>query len=242
MTSYQGVFKRYEKKYMLTQPQYAGLLHAFEGKLAQDQYGLHTVSNIYLDTDDYALIRASIEKPVYKEKIRLRSYGIPRPEDSVFLELKKKYEGIVYKRRITLKHDEAAAYLFKGESPRVKSQILKEIEYFMGQYQPVPKVLIAYDRTAYAGLADPSIRVTFDENIRFRTTTLDLSKGCWGTSLLPADAVLMEIKVADSMPLWLSQALSGLDIMQTSFSKYGQCYTLHLIADFTYAGGMAHVS
>lgn len=237
----QAVFERIEKKYMLTTAQHQALTEAFVGRLAQDAYGLHTISNLYMDTDDFALIRASIDKPVYKEKLRLRAYGTPKAEDTVFLELKKKFKGIVYKRRAQLTEAEAMDWLLDDVHPEADGQILQEIDWFMRRYNVSPKAFIAYDRVALAGVEDSSIRVTFDDNIRWRGTQLDLTKGSWGMPLLPQGQMIMEVKVSGAMPIWLAHAFSELDIMPTSYSKYGACYKQHL-HDQCAQGGIADVS
>lgn len=237
MAENKEVFKRYEKKYMLNQLQYEALRKKLEPYMVMDEYGRHTICNLYLDTWDYALIRQSIEKPVYKEKLRLRSYGIPKATDKVFLEIKKKYDGIVYKRRISMPLQESMDYLCHGRHPRKESQIQKEIEYFLRFYKPEPKVFIGYDRIALFGRFDAEQRITFDSNIRFRTTCLDLSMGDWGTPLLPENTYLMEIKIIDAMPVWLSEMLSDLEIYPASFSKYGNCYKKYLIQE-KQIGGM----
>ncbi len=237
MSSNKNVFKRYEKKYMLDLRQYEELSQGLSGKLIRDAYGLHTISNIYYDTDHFDLIRASIEKPVYKEKLRVRSYGVPKSGDAVFVELKKKFKGEVSKRRIQMTLEESGRYLLQGRKPKDPCQILKEIDWFMELYHPVPKVFIAYDRLALFGIEDAELRVTFDRNIRFRESLLDLSKGSWGRPLLDPDKILMEIKIPGSMPIWLSAMLNELSIFPTSFSKYGACYKEYLIGQMYHKGG-----
>lgn len=229
MSAYQNIFKRYEKKYWLTNQQYLDLKLLMEKHMQKDQFGTHTIANIYYDTDDYELIRASIEKPVYKEKLRIRSYGIPRKEDLVFVEIKKKFKGVVYKRRVQMTLENAEDYLHYGRRTHAPSQILQEIEWFKDRYRPTPKVLIAYERTAYFGIEDPEIRITFDSNIRYRDTDLDLSKGHYGRMLIDPGQRMMEIKIPGVMPLWLCQSLAMLEIYPTSFSKYGNCYKEYLI-------------
>lgn len=225
MTQNQGVFQRYEKKYLLNRQQLSGLKDCLRTKMTEDQYGLYSICNLYFDTEDYALIRASIEKPVYKEKIRLRSYGIPGRCDTVFLELKKKYQGVVYKRRISLTLQEAERYLRSGELPEHAGQIFREIDWAMRFYhRPEPKVFIGYDRTAYFGSEDSNLRITFDRDLRWRDSQLDLTKGDWGGLILSPELTLMEIKIPGVMPLWLSNTLSELQIFAASFSKYGACY------------------
>lgn len=231
MTKPQTVFKRYEKKYLLSRGQYDALLSQLQEKMTQDAYGEHTICNLYFDTPEYDLIRTSIEKPVYKEKLRLRSYGVPSAEDQVFIELKKKYKGVVYKRRVAVPLKEAADYLLGGKRPSADSHVLSEIDWFQSTYHVVPKVFIAYERCAWYSNEDPGLRVTFDRGIRFRETALDLAFGDWGQALLEEDRVLMEIKIPSAMPLWLSRCLSELKIYPVSFSKYGVCYKVYLFGE-----------
>lgn len=240
MAQYQDVFRRYEKKYILSEQQHKALIQQLDDFMTMDNYGLHTICNVYFDTDSYELIRSSIEKPLYKEKIRLRSYGIPKSSDTVFIEIKKKFDGVVYKRRTQLSLDEALRYLVQGKQTSASGQILGEIDWFMKRYTPVPKVFIAYDRLALFGNEDANLRITFDQNIRFRECLLDPSKGSWGNPLLEPGKVLMEIKIPGAMPLWLSQILAELDIFPISFSKYGNCYKKHLIYNTYQKGGIHH--
>ncbi len=223
----QEVFKRYEKKYILTKEQYEKFRSMTESRLAVDQYGKHTICNIYFDTGNYSLIRNSIDKPVYKEKLRLRSYGIPEKDSTVFLEIKKKFDGIVYKRRVPMSLDEAYSYINGGEIGK-KGQILSEIDWFMSFYKPLPKVYLAYDRIAMYDTIDTSVRITFDTNIRWRDKSLGLEKGAWGATLLNEDQYIMEVKISDAMPLWLAEILDNLEIYPASYSKYGNCYTQFL--------------
>ena len=218
------VFQRSEKKYILNQFQLEQVKRILENRFKVDHYGVHTICNIYYDTDQYDIIRRSIEKPIYKEKFRLRSYGIPSENDNVFLEIKKKYNGIVYKRRENMTLYHAMQYLEKQEKPSEMSQILKEIDYFISYYQPKPKVYIAYDRIAFGGLQDNNLRITFDQKIRYRFQDLYLQNGDYGEQLLPEGYCLMEIKIQDAFPVWLTRALNELSIFPISFSKYGTIY------------------
>ena len=220
----QQVFKRIEKKYMLTRPQREALLQAFTDRMQRDAFGRHTISNLYLDTDDFELTRRSIEKPVYKEKLRLRAYGVPGPEDTVFLELKKKYKGVVYKRRMELNCRQAMDYLLRGKRPDLGSQIAHELDYALRLYAPRPQVYLCYDREAYFFPDNPDLRITLDENIRFRTQQVDLMRGAWGTPTLPDGTTLMEIKIPGAMPLWLADALDAQRIFPCSYSKVGTVY------------------
>ena len=228
-------FKRYEKKYLLEQSQYEQLREAINSKMKEDQYGVHTIGNIYYDTQSYELIRCSLDKPVYKEKFRVRSYGTPGAQDKVFLEIKKKYQGIVYKRRAQIKLQEVEEQLKNTleESSGAKdlgtnNQIMNEIHWFFKMYHPDPKVYIAYDRLALSGIDEEELRVTFDWNLRWRNYDLNLSLGDYGEMILDKPKVLMEIKIPGTMPLWMAEVLTDLKIYPISFSKYGTCYQKNL--------------
>lgn len=225
------VFKRKEKKYLLTEKQYVAFMYRAAPYIKKDGYGEYTICNLYYDTDDYQLIRASIEKPEYKEKLRLRSYGVPGPADKVFMEIKKKYKGIVYKRRSILSLRQAEAYLDRGVRPPMENQIIKEIEYFVNFYQTKAKIYLAYDREAFVGRESRELRITFDRNIRSRDYELSLGAGDHGQRLLPEGACLMEIKACGAMPLGLAHILSELEIYPISFSKYGNVYKKNICGE-----------
>ena len=222
----QTVFERTEKKYIITLNQRKKLLDAIRDHIREDEYGESTICSLYFDTDSYRMIRTSMEKPVYKEKLRLRSYSTPKHDSNVFLELKKKYNGVVYKRRRTLKYDTAMEYINSGELPD-DSQIMHEIDWAMKYYDGLkPKMFIAYDRTAYYCKTDRDLRITFDRNVRFRSTDLDLAKGSFGEVILDRQSCIMEIKALKSMPLWLTETLDSLGVFPGSFSKYGTAYKI----------------
>ena len=226
------VFRREEKKYLIAPDQYAGFMKMTGERFQTDKYGRSTVCSVYYDTPDYLLIRSSLEKPVYKEKLRLRSYGVPSGNSKVFLELKKKYKGIVYKRREALALGEAESCLSGGEPPG-ESQIMREIDWVLnGAYgKLVPAAFIACRRTAVYAKEAPSLRLTFDGDLRFRTDGLSLAAGDYGAPLLPEGRYVMEIKTDLAMPLWLSRALDRLQIYPTSFSKYGKVYQEHILPE-----------
>ena len=222
-------FKRYEKKYMLTPDQFTRMLAGMKNYMCADEFGRYTICNIYYDTDDFQLIRTSLEKPIYKEKLRMRSYGVPDSWDEVFVELKKKYDSVVYKRRTVMAAADAVSYIHNGIAPKQRDQICHEIDWFMQCYRPTPKVFIAYDRIAFAGLENPELRITFDTNLRWRDSALDLRAGDYGNTLLSPDHVLMEIKIPGTTPVWLAHLLSEISAFHTSFSKYGTWYTQHIL-------------
>ena len=220
----QMVFQRYELKYLLDYRQRDAILQAITPYMAIDRYGRSTICNIYYDTPNFRLIRESLEKPVYKEKLRLRSYGPAGAEDTAFVELKKKYKNVVYKRRIALPLAQATACL-AGEQPLPDSQIGREIAYTLAFYQELePAVYLSYDRQAFFQRDGGDFRLTLDENLRYRCQELTLDSGPWGKPILPPGRVLMELKTAGGLPLWMVQALSQNRIYKTSFSKYGAAY------------------
>lgn len=222
---YQKIFKRYESKYLLDEAKYKRVMEALRGKLSLDRYGRVGVRSLYLDTDDYLLIRRSIEKPTYKEKLRLRSYKCCFGDDNVFLEIKKKYKGIVYKRRMTLPLCAACDWIARGEFSGTPCQISAEIDYMLSYYKTLtPRMLISYEREAYSSCEYRGLRVTFDDNILARSHNLSLSEDIYGEELLPRGVVLMEIKSEGGLPLWLTELLAREKIFKSSFSKYGEAY------------------
>lgn len=204
----QTVFNRVEKKYQLSKERFEALWMDLMEYMEVDEFGKHTISNIYYDTPDDLLIRRSIEKPAYKEKLRLRSYGSPTLNDMVFLEIKKKYDGIVNKRRIQLPLYAAYNYLILRIKPFPQTQILSELDYFLSLYDLSPKLFLAYERIALFGKEDPEFRVTFDMNIRSRTEDLRSEHGSRGILLFNDNTHLMEVKITNSTPLWFSKLLS----------------------------------
>ena len=184
-----------------------------------------TICNIYYDTPDFRIIRKSLEKPVYKEKLRLRSYGTAGAEDKVFVELKKKYNGIVYKRRETLTLAQSDEYLAGHTKAPCDTQIFREIDWFRDYYGNLkPAMYISYEREAYYSLENPDLRITFDRNIMYRSYNLSLAAGVEGESILEPGQHLMELKAGGAIPVWLTKVLDELGIYPASFSKYGRAY------------------
>ena len=233
-TQIQTNFKRYEKKFFLTREQYRLFLKKIDSFVKADAFPHYTICNLYYDTDNFALIRASIEKPVYKEKLRVRSYGTPTESDKVFVELKKKYEGVVYKRRVPTPPAFVEPLLSGFRRGDENPQISKELAYFNRFYRLQPEVFIAYDRQAFQGIENKELRITFDTKLRYRLENLDLRNGDYGEPILnDEDKILMEIKIPGTCPLWLSRILSELKIHSFSFSKYGTCYKEHILKNNT---------
>ena len=221
----QTVFKRYELKYMLTVEQKERVLAAMAAHMKLDAYGRTTIRNLYYDTDTYLLIRRSIEKPTYKEKLRIRSYRRADGDSPVYVELKKKYKRVVYKRRIAVPQQLAMAWLSGETSFEHPTQIAKEIDYFLQLYGTLhPTLFLSYEREAYYAEDGSDFRVTFDDTILCRQQELTLASDVYGTPILPPDRVLMEIKCSCGIPLWMTEVLSREKIYKTSFSKYGTAY------------------
>lgn len=221
------VFERYEIKYLLTRAQKEAVMAAMEGHMDPDSFGRSTIRNLYYDTDNYRLVRRSLERPVYKEKLRVRSYGTAKPEDEVFVELKKKYQSIVYKRRTGIREKDVADYL-SGRIPAPNPcQITDEIDYFCRFYGNLsPKVFLSYEREAFFDKNDSGFRVTFDENILWRTTDLSLEAGVYGENILKPGQTLLELKTSGGIPLWMVDILTAQKLQKTSFSKYGSAYMI----------------
>lgn len=222
---FQTIFKRYELKYILTLAQKEKIVAAMDSHMKLDDYGRTTIRNIYYDTDSYLLVRRSIEKPAYKEKLRVRSYGQATPDSTVFVELKKKYQSVVYKRRLSLPETEAMKWLSGEGNCHKQTQIAKEVDYFRDYYGTLhPTVFLSYEREAYYSIDHTDFRVTFDDTILCRQDNLSLESEVYGTQILPEGMVLMEIKCSGGIPLWMTSVLSKERIYKTSFSKYGTAY------------------
>ena len=220
------VFKRYELKYMITLGQKEKILEAMSPYMELDKYGRTTIRNVYFDTDNYRLIRRSIEKPAYKEKLRIRSYSQATPDSTVFVELKKKYQKVVYKRRLPLCETDATAWVCRKRACPADTQISREIDYFIDFYEDLkPRVFLSYEREAYYDRGGGDFRVTFDDNILCRQTDVSLCSAVYGTPILPEGKVLMELKCSGGIPLWMIEVLSREHIYKTSFSKYGTAYS-----------------
>ncbi len=223
--SEQMTFKRYEVKYKITRSQMSKLLEGMKEYMIADEHGRSTIQSLYFDTPNFHLVRSSMDKPMYKEKLRLRSYGVAGKDSTVFVELKKKYDGIVYKRRTAMKLQDAEGYLTGGKEG-VDSQVGREIDYFLGLYKGIrPAMMLSYEREAFYARDDHEFRITFDDNVMYRTEDLTMDAGIYGTKLLDDDTILMEVKVAEAIPMWFVKLLSENKIYKSSFSKYGTAYS-----------------
>lgn len=248
--AYQKVFKRHELKFIVTKEQKAKILRAMEPHMVPDRYGRSTIRNIYFDTDDYVLARHSIAKPDFKEKLRIRSYARADRESTVFVELKRKFDHVVYKRRVAMAEAEAMKWMqganagttetATGSDPGTRTQMQKEIDYFRSYYSELrPMAFLSYNREAYR-MKDPEdstaifgsdFRVTFDENILCRDHDISLTSEIYGDPVLDKDKVLMELKCSGGIPLWMTKVLSEEHIYKTSFSKYGTAYKQYILPE-----------
>ncbi len=221
----QTTFKRYEMKYMLTIAQYKALQQVMESRMERDSYGKHTIHNVYYDTPDFLLIRRSLEKPQYKEKLRVRCYGEPKTDSTAFIEVKKKYDGVVYKRRLSVKQSQVLPFLMEHQALAKPSQIGNEIDYFMHMYGNLqPAVALRYEREAYFDLAGTDFRMTFDQNISINPYDDPAHESAKRYAVIPAGNVLLEVKTAMGLPTWLLGFFADNGIFRQSFSKYGTAY------------------
>lgn len=225
------VFERKETKYILTAQQFPAFFSELQQYMEIDQYGLHTIQSLYFDTNQDDFIRHSIQKPDYKEKFRVRSYGIAKKEGLVFLEIKKKVKGIVYKRRLPLTYAEFLMWQQTNVLPEsiLNSQIGLEIQWLFKKHPDLtPRVCIAYDRYSLFYEEDDQFRVTFDQNIRFSTEGMCLHAPQNEQLVAPEMGILMEVKAMGAYPLWFVELLNRHSIRKSSFSKYAQTYQRHL--------------
>ncbi len=220
----QMIFKRRENKYMINKKKLSLIKKEMEKYMIADEHGKSTICSLYFDTPSYLLIRRSMEHPLYKEKLRIRSYGVADDNTTVFVELKKKFDSVVYKRRVGMKISDARRYLFAHENV-TDSQIVHEISYCMENYENLqPSVMLSYEREAYYARDNHDFRITFDNNILWRDYDLSLTSGIYGEPILQEDEVLMEVKTSGAIPLWMVNILSENKIYKTSFSKYEKAY------------------
>ncbi len=229
--AYANTFKRREMKFLLTEDQYKVISQGIAPYMTEDEFGLHTILNIYFDNLNDDLVRYSLGKPAFKQKLRLRAYGSAAgDDDEAFLEIKKKYRGITYKRRLEMSYKELFDYAVNGILPEKRGQVFEEIDYLRNHMNLLPRIVICYDREAFFGNDDKEFRVTFDSNIRSRTNDLDLRSGDYGERLANAPYRIMEVKSAGAIPRWLVDILSENRIYHGSFSKYGTIYQNRLKA------------
>lgn len=218
------VFRRVEEKYIMTRDQYLAIKEMISEKMIEDSHGKSTICNLYFDTNEYELIRHSITKPIYKDKVRLRSYNLPTLDSKVYLEIKRKYEGVVSKRRIEMTLNDY--YNFEEVNDLYENkQILNELNYYFQFYKLKTTMFLSYFRRAFYAKDNMGFRVTFDSNIIARNYDLKIENGIYGDYILDKDKYIMEIKILDAIPLWFVKILDQFNISPCGFSKYGEAYT-----------------
>lgn len=228
-------FRIVEKKYILSKEQYENVKKELYKYMIEDEHGKSTICNIYFDSAQYDLVKHSITKPVFKDKIRLRSYNIPTLQDTVFLEIKRKFDGVVSKRRIGIKLIDFYRYLENKDSLNVLDvQVKKELDYYFNHYSLRPAMFVSYYRRAYYGIDDRDLRITFDSNVIARDYNLSLEKGNYGENIFAPNKYIMEVKTLGSMPMWLVKILNEVQISPCGFSKYGEGYTQLVLNANTY--------
>ncbi len=226
-------FKRYEIKYILAKEQYNKLLFCMPSDMQRDEYGKHKISNIYFDTEDYKIIRHSLEKPKYKEKLRVRCYGQPSEDSLAFIEIKKKFNGVVYKRRVYDNKNNVMDYLCNDLKTIENSQILNEIDYIKNSYDNLkPKAYISYEREAFFSLNDEEFRLTFDFNIKARNNDITFYESDEDKEILSKEFVVLEVKTVMGLPEWFLKFLDSNNIYKSSFSKYGIAYQTYFLESF----------
>ncbi|CAG7638984.1 polyphosphate polymerase domain-containing protein [Paenibacillus allorhizosphaerae] len=226
------VFNRYENKYLMDTKAFYSIYNCLMEYMELDAFNkddkFYSISNLYYDTKQHTLVRNSLSKPKYREKLRIRAYGVPAPDAKVYLELKKKVFGLVNKRRTALKLHEAYEFVRTGQAPDYRKgmngQVIQEIDYFLSRYELRPMVYLAYDRIAMFCKGNRDLRITFDTNIRSRRYDLKLESGDYGDPLLERGQWLMEVKAEKTIPVWLAKLLAEHQMYRTSFSKYGNEY------------------
>lgn len=217
------IFRRVEKKYIITREQFLTIKEIMSNQMIEDEHGKSTICNVYFDTSNYDLIMHSITKPAFKEKIRLRSYNVPDLDSKVYLEIKRKFDGVVGKRRIEMKLKDY--YDLENNSFDIHNQVEKELKYYFDFYDLKPKMFLSYSRRAYYDKDNRDFRITFDSDILARPYDFELEKGVYGENILEEDKYIMEVKTLGALPIWFVEILTKLKIYPCGFSKYGEAYT-----------------
>ena len=237
----ESTFRRMEKKMLLPTDDVPRLLERLETVMRPDPHNQdgkpYMLCNLYFDDDSNHVIRNSVERPFYKEKLRLRSYGVPTDDSLVFLEIKKKTDGVGTKRRARIPLVDAMHFLDTGIHPEgipyIDEQVLREIDYYRSHHDVHPSTYVSYLRHAYFSVDDPSFRVTVDRDILTRHHDLDLRLGRYGEAILPPDLTLIEVKFAGSVPLWFARLMSEFKTSFHTFSKYGTDFKIQTYRKIT---------
>ena len=233
------IFRRKEQKYLITTKQYKQLVQLISPYMRPDKYGIdgrYTVTSLYFESDDHKIYFETKNKLKYRQKLRLRIYDNTDINGTAFFEVKQKHKKVVNKRRMLLPLSEAYRYI-ERQDPCIDNydgsnvQVLREIDYFRNLYRLEPEMIVSYDRHALHCITDPDLRITFDFNLRCRNNDLSLENGPYGAHFIDPDLVVLEVKVNDSVPLWLTRILQQLNCEQRSASKF--CTSLELLKSNT---------
>ncbi|MCL1787878.1 MAG: polyphosphate polymerase domain-containing protein [Defluviitaleaceae bacterium] len=223
----ESIFRRQEVKFVITDAQRGQIYDFVAGRIPPDVFGKYLVQSLYFDTDHWDVICTSIDKPLFKEKLRLRCYGVPNLHSTMYLELKKKYRGIVHKRRIAFPMAELEHKSVRDIAAADTTQVGRELNFYLQSMPVHEKVHISYHRAAFED--DSGLRITFDTDVRFRTNLLDYQHPDGGRPILPPGLTVIEVKTLGGIPMWLARAFSNLSIYPTSFSKYGVGYKKYIV-------------
>lgn len=228
------VFNRFEKKYVLSIDVYHEILDKLLLKMNLDKNNVDEfmkVQSIYFDTDNNDYIRNSISKPYYKEKIRIRGYNFIDSDSELFLEVKRKIDGKVNKRRTNIKLSDIDNLIenntIEYNNEYMNKQVLNEINYILNRDHLLPKLFVSYERCA---LVDnhSDLRITFDKNITGSSNKISFNIKT-DQQLLNSKLMIMEVKTCYGMPRWLLEIIENNDIKKASFSKYGTSYKNELL-------------
>lgn len=223
------IFRRKEQKYLITVNQYEALLVSLAPYMRSDKNGKggrYTVTSLYFDSPNHQIYYETKNKLKYRQKLRLRVYDETDENGTAFFEVKQKHKKVVNKRRLLMPIREANRYLAKDlEAPlenyeTSNEQVMKEIHYFRQFYNLQPEMIVSYDRHAMHGIDDAELRLTFDFNLRSRKEDLFVEHGSYGDYFINPNLVVLEVKVNDSVPLWLARILQSLECEQRSASKF----------------------
>ncbi|SFE49436.1 polyphosphate polymerase domain-containing protein [Alteribacillus iranensis] len=235
------IFQRYELKYLIPFHVYEEIAETLirSNKMRYDKFGdglgRYNIVSLYFDSEDKKIYYETRNKLNFRQKLRLRVYDDATLDSPSFLEVKQKFNKVVNKRRTKLPLRKAYEYL-KAEAKNDVSQfeptnvqIMKEAESFRSLYHLQPRVVVSYDRQAFHGIEDSDLRVTFDYNLMARDNNLRIEDGPDGVHFVDPNLVVMEVKVSQSVPLWLSRLLSEFQCPRQSVSKF--CTSIDLMED-----------
>lgn len=230
------VFTRREQKYLITKQQYQALIKKLNYRMRPDLNGIdgrYTVTSLYFDNEDRDIYYETKNRLRFRQKLRLRVYDDTDINGTAFFEVKQKHNKVVNKRRMILPLQEAYRYLSysPGESREgyetSNTQVLREIDHFRWLYQLEPEMIVSYDRHALHEIDNPDLRITFDFNMRTRNDNFAVEDGPYGDNFVDTDLVILEVKVDDSVPLWLTRILQEVQCDQRGASKF--CTSLEFL-------------